>query len=70
MNGETLPRAAPAAAMALAFWLLLAAFVVFDWLHAPQRNRFDEPPPFAIGSGPVSGAGHCAAVPDTAPPRR
>ena len=63
MNGAPPSRAAPAASMALVFWLLLAAFVVFDWLHAPPRNRFDEPPPFAIGSGPVSGAGHCAAPP-------
>jgi len=56
-------RAAPAAAMAAAFWALLIAFVVIDWLRAPQRNRFDEPPPFAIGSGPASGGAHCAAAP-------
>ena len=56
-------RAAPAAAMAAVFWAVLVAFVVFDWLRAPPRNRFAEPPPFAIGSGPVSGAGHCAAAP-------
>ena len=62
MNGQT-PRAAPAVAMAAVFWALLIAFVVFDWTRTPQRNRFDEPPPFAIGSGPVSGAGHCAAAP-------
>ena len=67
MNAQT-PRAAPAVAMAGVFWALLIAFVVFDWTRAPQRNRFDEPPPFAIGSGPVSGAGHCAAAP--APAKR
>lgn len=60
------PREAPAAVMAAAFWALLLAFVVFDWTRAPQRNRFDEPPPFAIGSGPASGAGHCAAAPTPA----
>ncbi len=49
--------------MAAVFWALLIAFVVFDWLRAPQRNRFDEPPPFAIGSGPASGGAHCAAAP-------
>jgi hypothetical protein len=54
--------------MAAVFWALLLAFVVFDWHRAPQRNRFDEPPPFALGSGPVSGAGHCAAAPS--PPKR
>lgn len=62
------PPPAPAAAMAAAFWLLLIAFVVFDWTRAPQRNRFDEPPPFAIGSGPASGGAHCAAAP--VPPKR
>jgi len=57
------PRAAPAAAMTAFFWLLLIGFVVFDWTRAPQRNRFDEPPPFALGSGPASGGAHCAAAP-------
>ena len=57
------PRAAPAAAMAALFWLLLIGFVVFDWTRAPQRNRFDEPPPFALGSGPARGGAHCAAAP-------
>ena len=59
------PREAPAAVMAAVFWVLLLAFVTFDWTRSPQRNRFDEPPPFAIGSGPVSGAGHCAAPPSS-----
>jgi len=68
MSASNTARHAPAAAMAAIFWVLLVAFVVLDWLRAPQRNRFDEPPPLAIGSGPVSGAGHCAAAP-AAPPR-
>jgi hypothetical protein len=68
MSNEQPPRAAPAAAMAAVFWALLVAFVVVDWTRAPQRNRFDEPPPFAIGSGPASGGAHCAAAP-TAPKR-
>ena len=67
MNATTAPKPAPAAAMAAIFWLLLTGFVVFDWLRAPQRNRFDEPPPFAVGSdGPATGGAHCAA----APPKR
>lgn len=65
MSTKSTPRAAPAAAMAAVFWALLIAFVVFDWLRAPERNRFDEPPPFAIGSGPASGGAHCAAAPST-----
>ena len=68
MSSRQAPPAAPAALMAAVFWALLLAFVVFDWRRAPQRNRFDEPPPFALGSGPVSGAGHCAAAPS--PPKR
>jgi hypothetical protein len=68
MSNEQAPRAAPAVAMAAVFWALLLAFVVFDWTRAPQRNRFDEPPPFAIGSGPASSGAHCAAAP-TAPKR-
>lgn len=63
MSGAGTGREAPARGLSLVFWALLLAFVVFDWLRAPPRNRFDEPPPFALGSGPVSGAGHCAAPP-------
>jgi len=68
MSATPSGRFAPAAAMAAVFWALLVAFVIVDWLRAPQRNRFDEPTPFAIGSGPVSNAGHCAAAP--AAPKR
>lgn len=56
------PRAAPAAAMTALLWLLLLGFVAFDWTRTPQRNRFDEPPPFALGSGPATGGAHCAAA--------
>lgn len=63
MSGRSSARSAPAAAMAAVFWVLLVAFVVVDWLRAPQRNRFDEPTPFALGSGPAGGGGHCASAP-------
>jgi hypothetical protein len=68
MSKDQPRQAAPAAIMTAVFWALLLTFVVVDWRRAPQRNRFDEPPPFALGSGPVSGAGHCAAAPS--PPKR
>lgn len=68
MSDDQGHRTAPAAVMASVFWLLLLAFVIIDWQRAPQRNRFDEPAPFALGSGPVAGAGHCAAIP--AAPKR
>lgn len=47
---------------ALAFWGLLAAFVVFDWLHATPHNRFAEPPPWALDQPPADdGGAHCSA---------
>jgi len=53
-------------AFAMAFWALLGLFVFVDWVRgAPLHNRFDEPLPWALGSG--SGAAekgaHCTAAP-------
>jgi len=50
-----------ASAFALAFWLALAGFIVFDWMRSPPHNRFAEPPPWALRQPAVEGAGHCAA---------
>ena len=55
------PQRRRAAALALAFWLALAAFIVLDWWRATPHNRFDEPPPWALRQPAVEGAGHCAA---------
>lgn len=49
------------AAVALAFWLALAAFIAIDWVRATPHNRFAEPPPWALRQPAVEGAGHCAA---------
>jgi hypothetical protein len=47
--------------VALAFWLALAGFVLLDRGLSEPHDRFAEPPPVAVGSGKVSGAGHCSA---------
>lgn len=46
---------------ALAFWAALAGFIALDWSRTTPHNRFNEPPPWALGQPPVDGAGHCAA---------
>ena len=48
------------------FWALLTLLVLGDWVRgAPLHNRFDEPTPWALGSGSTSAAkgAHCTAVP-------
>jgi hypothetical protein len=55
--------------LAAIFWALLVFFVLLDWVRgAALHNRFDEPHPWALGSGSSSAAkgAHCAA----APPRK
>jgi hypothetical protein len=52
--------------LAAAFWLLFGVLLVFDWNRgSAARNRFDEPAPWALGSGkgPAAQGAHCAAVP-------
>ena len=52
--------------LAVAFWSVLALLVVADWVRgAPLHNRFDEPLPWALGSGSSSAAkgAHCTAAP-------
>jgi hypothetical protein len=46
--------------VALAFWLALAGFVLLDRGLSKPHDRWGEPPPVAVGSGKVSGAGHCS----------
>jgi hypothetical protein len=48
------------------FWGLLVLFVLVDWGRgAALHDRFDEPLPWALGSGSSSAAkgAHCAAAP-------
>jgi hypothetical protein len=47
---------------ALLFWGLLAGFIALDWMRATPHNRFDEPPPWALGQpAQDDGGAHCSA---------
>lgn len=46
--------------MQLAFWLLLGAFLTWDWLESPSINLRQEPPLIAAGSGQAVSGGHCS----------
>jgi len=51
---------------AATFWALLGVLVLADWVRgAPRHNRFDEPLPWALGSGSGSAekGAHCTAAP-------
>ena len=52
-------------AFAAIFWVVLVLLVLADWVRgAPLHNRFDEPLPWALGSGIGSDKGaHCTAAP-------
>jgi hypothetical protein len=48
--------------LAVVFWLLLAGFFAYDWLHSAPPNVRAEPPLIAVGSGTPPSGGHCAAT--------
>jgi len=43
------------------FWILLAAFLGWDWLNSAPVNHRQEPPFIAAGSGQAPTGGHCSA---------
>lgn len=43
------------------FWIGLALFLSWDWLHSAPVNHRLEPPLFAAGSGKAPTGGHCSA---------
>lgn len=45
------------------FWALVLALLAADWWVSAPHDRFAEPPPLALGSGPEPNAGHCSLVP-------
>ena len=52
--------------LATVFWVALVVLVLIDgWRGAPFHNRFDEPLPWALGSGSSDAAkgAHCTAAP-------
>ena len=47
-------------ALAWMFWIGLIGFIAVDLAVSAPRDRFDEPPMLALGSGKAAGAGHCS----------
>ncbi len=65
MSDDTRRRGDPrrlGRATALAFWLGLVGFIALDLAVSAPRDRFDEPPMLALGSGKAAGAGHCSGA--------
>lgn len=46
--------------IAIFFWIALIGFIALDRGRSEPHDRFAEPSPVALGSGKVSGAGHCS----------
>ncbi len=42
------------------YWVLLAAFLAWDWSTSAPVNLRDEPPFIAAGSGQAASGGHCS----------
>ncbi len=48
------------ALLSLAFWLLLTAFIVWDFAKSAEINQREEPPLIAAGSGKAPTGAHCS----------
>jgi len=49
--------------MSWLFWASVLGLLAVDWWASVPHDRFAEPPPLALGSGPAAHAGHCSLVP-------
>lgn len=49
-------------ALAGLFWAFVLGLLAVDWWASVPHDRFAEPPPLALGSGPAVNAGHCSMV--------
>ncbi len=54
---------------AAAFWLLVLLLLWADWRSSQPHDRWAEPLPLALGSGPAADAGHCSLAPPAKPAR-
>jgi hypothetical protein len=45
------------------FWIVLVAFLSWDWLISKPIDLRFEPPLIAAGSGVETAGGHCSAAP-------
>ena len=48
------------AVLSAAFWLMLTAFIVWDFAKSADINQRDEPPLLAAGSGKAPTGAHCS----------
>ena len=46
--------------LCIAFWLLLTAFIAWDFAKSAEINQRDEPPLIAAGSGKAPTGAHCS----------
>jgi hypothetical protein len=46
--------------LSLVFWLLICAFIVWDFAKSADINQRDEPPLIAAGSGKAPTGAHCS----------
>jgi hypothetical protein len=46
--------------LSLVFWLLLTAFVAWDFAKSAEINQREEPPLIAAGSGKAPTGAHCS----------
>jgi len=51
----------PRTASIAVFWIVLVAFLAWDWSRSEPVNPRKEPPLFALGSGQPPSGGHCSA---------
>lgn len=47
---------------AAVFWVLMAAFFGWDWIHSAPVNLRAEPPVVALGSGVAPSGAMCAST--------
>lgn len=46
--------------LSIVFWLLLTAFITWDFAKSADINQRDEPPLIAAGSGKAPTGAHCS----------
>ncbi len=46
--------------LSIVFWLLLTAFITWDFTKSADINQRDEPPLIAAGSGKAPTGAHCS----------
>jgi len=47
-------------ALLIVFWVMMLAYLGWDWLYSDPVDVFAEPPILAIGSGQAPSGAHCS----------